>query len=58
MSRSTDRTDDARDRVLEGDFPISFFSKNLSKLRTPPGPKIMSRIINILYIGRTYELYK
>ena len=37
LSDLTDITEDALDRFF-GVFPTSFFSKNLSKLRTPPGP--------------------
>ena len=38
LSDLTEITDDALDSVL-GVLPTSFFSKNLSKLRTPPGPE-------------------
>ena len=38
LSDLTDITEDALDRFF-GVFPTSFFSKNLSKLRTPPGPE-------------------
>ena len=44
LSDLTDITDDALDRFF-GVFPTSFFSKNLSKLRTPPGPKKVCQII-------------
>ena len=39
LSRSTEITDDARDKFL-GVLPTSFFSKNFSKLSTPPGPAV------------------
>ena len=39
LSRSTEITDDARDKFL-GVLPTSFFSKNFSKLSTPPGPEV------------------
>ena len=38
LSDPTEITDDALERSF-GVLPTSFFSKNLSKLRTPPGPK-------------------
>ena len=39
LSRSTEITDDARDKFL-GVLPTNFFSKNFSKLSTPPGPEV------------------